>query len=196
MDGLIFRLQSVVSKYRVQRVILGRVFPAKDGGSFKELPPWRFLLSNVWVSGCSPRVPVLPAESPPPSLLLFALFLHLKTAMTWSVDEEVIGSISWEFWQYGVFLCLSWQVHVCLSEAEWKWMMLNLHKSSKIWYWFFLYYFPFLIFLGGGSYSRFQRKTSHFSCFFCTCFWGCSFCCCWIIFTQNLVFWNDFLYST
>lgn len=160
----------------------------EGAGSFKELPPWCFFTVKRLDLG----LPVLPAESPPPSLLLFVLFLHLKAAMTWSVDQDVvIGSISWKFWQCSVVFRLSCWVPVCPSQAEWKGTVLNLHKNSKIWYWLF-FFIPLFLYFWGISYSMFQRQTRAFSYFLYTCFWGCSFCRCWTIFTHNLVFWNDF----
>lgn len=121
------------------------------------------------------ELPVPPPESPSPSLLLFALFLHLKTAMTWSVDQGVIGSISWKSWQYSVVLRLSCGVPVCPSQAGWKWTMLNWHKNSKTPYWFFLDFLGLI--LRGISYYKFQSQTSHFSClaFFALVFGGVDF---------------------
>lgn len=134
-----------------------------------------------------------PAVSPPTP---FQLFLSSDILRLPSRDVTSSSS-SWKSWQHSVVLCLSWQMYLCPSQAERGWMMLNLHKNSKKWYWFFLDFLLFIYFWRE-SYSKFQSQTSNFKYFFCTSFWDVhcdGFYWWWVIFIHSFTLYKDSLYN-
>lgn len=157
---LIFTLWSLVSTYQELQVVLGRLFPTKGvlgrAGEALEcqklqgpLPRMVFAVKR-WVQGfqCRPLSHVLPLSY----FLLSSDILRLPS-------RDVASSSSWKSWQHSVVLCLSsWQMYLYPSQAEWDWAMLNLHKTSKKWYWFFLDFLLFIFFWGRSLIRSFKAR--------------------------------------
>lgn len=64
---------------------------------------------------------------------------------------------------------------MCLSQAAWKGMMLNMHKNSKIWYWLFFSLFLWFCTFGAFFILCFKGKQVPFCISFALVFGGVRF---------------------